>query len=247
MSESQISNHPKITLSLVADLVAQQFPQWAQLPIRPVKLGGRDNRTFHLGNDMSIRLPSAATYAAQVSIEQEWLPKLAPRLPCPIPTPLALGVPSENYPWNWSIYRLIEGNNADVLQESDLSQFAADSARFLNELYRIDTYGGPVAGPDNFYRGASLGVYDAETRTALSRLENIVDIDAVTDVWRQALSTVWRNDPVWIHGDFSSGNILVKDGKLAGVIDFGCMGVGDPACDLVIAWTFLTGENRKIF
>jgi aminoglycoside phosphotransferase (APT) family kinase protein len=185
MSGSQISGHPEITLSLVADLVAQQFPHWAHLPIRTVKLGGWDNRTFHLGQDMSIRLPSAAAYAARVSSEQEWLPKLAPYLSCQIPTPLAMGVPSETYPWNWSIYRWIEGNNSDGLQESALPQFAVDSARFLNELYRIDASGGPVAGPDNFCRGASLDAYNAETRAALSGLKNVVDIDAVTDVWRQ--------------------------------------------------------------
>lgn len=159
---------PNISLSLVKELIEKQFPQWAHLPVRPVSASGWDNRTFHLGDDMSIRLPSAERYTQQAHIEQKWLPKLAPCLSYPIPEPLAMGKPSKNYPWNWSIYRWIDGDTADVLCEEDLQKFAIDSAKFLNELQKINTTGGPLAGPHNFYRGASLSVYDEETRVVLS-------------------------------------------------------------------------------
>ncbi|WP_216822363.1 aminoglycoside phosphotransferase family protein [Sphingorhabdus sp. EL138] len=234
-------------MQLVTKLVAEQFPQWAGLPVSPVKLSGWDNRTFHLGRNMTVRLPSAKRYAEKVHIEQEWLPKLAPNLPFPIPEPVAMGHASKDYPWNWSIYRWIEGENADVLDQSDLPQFAEDCARFLKELHQIDTARGPLAGAHNFYRGGALTVYSEETNTAISKLEGIIETETVTAIWEQAVSSQWVDEPVWVHGDFSVGNIIVRDGKLAAVIDFGGMGGGDPACDLVLAWTFLTRESRAIF
>jgi aminoglycoside phosphotransferase (APT) family kinase protein len=249
MLKPQTPKNPEITLSMVRDLVAEQFPLWAYLPIRSVELGGLDNRTFRLGEEMSIRLPSAKGYVLQVQKEQKWLSVLAPHLSFSIPEPLAMGHPSMDYPWNWSIYRWIEGENADVLLMDDLQLklFASHLARFLNELHKIDTAGGPFSGPHNCYRGDSPSVYDAEARSAIHQLRGFMDVDPITSVWQKAISSKWDKGPVWIHGDFSAGNILVKDKRLAAVIDFGCMGVGDPACDLVIAWTFLTNESRKIF
>lgn len=241
------STRPEITVSLVSDLISEQFPKWARLPIRPVESGGWDNRTFHLGEEMSVRLPSAERYASQVQKEQKWLPKLAPHLSIPIQEVLAIGQPSKNYPWNWSVCRWIEGENASTLGIDDLEQFAAQIAQFLNELYKIDAADGPLAGVHNFYRGSPPSVYDTETRAALSQLRDFIDVDAVTGVWEKAISSKWLHKPVWVHGDFSAGNILVKDGQLAAVIDFGSSGVGDPACDLAIAWTFLTKRSRQIF
>lgn len=239
-----------IPVSLVTNLIAEQFPQWAHLPIMPVEVSGHDNRTFHLGDSMSVRLPSAQDYAAKVSIEQKWLPFLAQHVSITIPKPLAMGKPSQGYPWNWSVYTWIEGKSANLVsldEIHDLNTFACALAHFLNELHKIDTTNGPKAGPHNFYRGGSLLVYDAETRSALELLQNVVDTTTALSVWEKALSSQWNNKPVWIHGDLSTGNILLKDGRLTAVIDFGGMGVGDPACDLVIAWTFLTPESRKIF
>lgn len=238
---------PNIDVALVAGLVAQQFPQWAGLPIRPVASDGWDNRTFHLGERMTVRLPSAASYALQVEKEQHWLPKLAPLLPLPIPAPLALGVPTDIYPWHWSIYQWREGESATIERIADLPQFATALAQFLSALQRIDAAGGPPAGAHNFFRGGPVAVYDAETRQAIEVLGSSIDTRTVTAVWDRALASPWLGPPVWFHGDVAAGNLLVKDGRLSAVIDFGTSGVGDPACDLAIAWTLFDGESRAAF
>ena len=232
---------------LVRRLVATQFPQWADLPVRPVQFDGWDNRTFRLGDDMSVRLPSAEGYASQVAKEHRWLPQLAPHLPLPIPVPLALGAPAEGYPWPWSVRRWLEGEIATVAAIADRPQFARALAEFLLALQRIDATGGPPAGLHNNFRGGSLAVYDGETRQALAALEGLIDTGAAAAVWAVALAATWRGSPVWVHGDMAAGNLLVRDGRLSAVIDFGCSGVGDPACDLTIAWTFLADESREVF
>ena len=236
-----------INVSLVRELVASQFPDWAQLPIERVEPNGWDNRTFRLGSEMSVRLPSHQRYAAQVEKEQEWLPRLGPLLPLAVPTPLARGVPDHGYPWHWSVYGWLDGDTAGVGQIDDLNAFASELARFLRALHQIDPTGGPAPGLHNFFRGGSLDVYDAEVRDAIKALEGQVDSDSVTDVWEAALEASWHGDPVWIHGDLAASNLLVRDGGLSAVIDFGCSGVGDPSCDLVIAWTFLSGPSREAF
>jgi aminoglycoside phosphotransferase (APT) family kinase protein len=236
-----------ITVALVRRLIAEQFPQWADLPIRPVAFAGWDNCTFHLGADMSVRLPSAQGYVAQVEKEHCWLPRLAPLLPLPIPVPLAQGVPGAGYPWRWSVYRWLDGQPATVAPIADLPAFATALADFLTILEGIDATGGPAAGPHNFYRGGPLTVYDADTRRAIGALEGRIDTAAATAVWEAALQATWHGPPVWVHGDVASGNLLVQDGRLSAVIDFGSSGVGDPACDLTIAWTLLSGESREAF
>jgi aminoglycoside phosphotransferase (APT) family kinase protein len=236
-----------INISLVRRLVAAQFPQWADLHIKPVEFGGWDNRTFHLGDEMSVRLPSAQGYAAQVEKEHLWLPRLAPLLPLPIPSPLAMGAPGEGYPWRWSVYRWIDGEVATIEHITDLHEFATTLAHFLTALQGIDPSGGPLPGAHNFYRGGPLTVYDAETRQALAALGGEIDADAAMAVWEAALDAKWQVPPVWVHGDVAVGNLLVKEGKLSAVIDFGCCSVGDPACDLVITWTFFSGQSREAF
>jgi len=236
-----------INASLVRQLVTAQFPQWAHLPIKPVEFGGWDNRTFHLGDDMTVRLPSAEAYTAQVEKEHRWLPRLAPFLPLPIPVPLAMGIPADGYPWHWSIYRWLEGENATIERIADLHQFATTLAQFLVALQRIDPAGGPPPGRHNFYRGGPLPIYDTETRQAIATLAGTIDSDAVTAVWEAALKSTWPGSPVWLHGDVSAGNLLVTRGRLSAVIDFGCSGVGDPACDVTIAWTLFSGESREAF
>jgi aminoglycoside phosphotransferase (APT) family kinase protein len=233
--------------ALVRRLIASQFPEWATLPLAPVVPGGWDNRTFRLGDRMVVRLPSAAAYAAQVDKEHRWLPTLAASLPLSIPTPLALGESAEDFPWRWSIYEWIEGNTLDGDPMADPRDIATSLAAFLNALHRIDPTGGPGAGLHNFHRGGSLESYDRETRQAIAILSDRIDARTVSDAWDNALATTWTNRPVWVHGDISSGNLLMRGGRLTAVIDFGMLAVGDPACDLAIAWTLFDDSSRARF
>ena len=236
-----------IDASLVRRLIASQFPQWAKLEIKPVVNGGWDNRTFHLGQHMTVRLPSAEGYAPQVAKEQRWLPFLAQHLPLPIPSPLALGAPGEGFPYPWSVYGWLKGETASLENIADLTRFASDLARFLTALQSVDATDGPPPGQHSAFRGAPLAHYDAETRAAIAKLEGRIDTAAAGKVWNAALEATWRGKPVWFHGDVALGNLLVNNGELSAIIDFGCAGVGDPACDLVIAWTLFTGEARDAF
>ena len=236
-----------VDVALVRRLVDIQFPQWANLPIRPVEFGGWDNRTFRLGEDKSLRLPSAARYSSQVEREHRWLPRLAPLLPLPIPMPLRMGAPADDYPWHWSVYRWLDGESAAIWHISNQERFAANLAEFLVAFQQINTAGGPVPGQQNFFRGGDLSVYDAETRHCIARLHGRIDADVATAVWEAALNAKWFGSPVWFHGDVSAGNLLVKGGELCGVIDFGCSGIGDPACDLSITWTLFSGTSREAF
>lgn len=239
--------HITIDETLVRRLVTTQFPQWKNLPVWPVALGGWDNKTFHLGEHRLVRMPSAADYALQVEKEQQWLPRLAPLLPLPIPEPLGLGEPSEGYPWKWSIYRYLPGEAAAKAPITNLNDFATSLAQFLVALQHIDTTDGPIPGAHSFYRGGSLAIYDAQMQQAIAALKDKIDVNAAIQVWEEALATTWQASPVWVHGDISVGNLLVQEGQLSAVIDFGQLAVGDPACDLAIAWTFLSGESREIF
>jgi aminoglycoside phosphotransferase (APT) family kinase protein len=238
----------RIDSALVARLVAAQFPEWADLPVVPVEPAGWDNRTFRLGAEMTLRLPSAEGYVPSVEKEQTWLPRLAAQLPLPIPVPLALGRSADDYPWPWSVRRWIDGRPAHRDLITDLTGFARDLAGFLVALQRCDTAEGPTAGAHSFFRGATLAVYDTETRAAIATLGPRVNGRLATAVWDAALAATWTGTPVWFHGDIAAGNLLIDgDGRLAAIIDFGTCGVGDPACDLVIAWTLLDGCGREAF
>ena len=237
----------KIDLPLVQRLVKEQFPEWANLVIKPVETSGWDNRTFHLGQDLTVRLPSNAEYASQVEKEQYWLPKLAPKLPLAIPKPVAMGKPTTEYPWYWSIYQWLEGQTVAASCTRDINLFAKNLAKFLKALQQCDTTGAPVAGPDNFYRGADLSVYDADTKKAIVKIGDEKLSGQLTAIWEKALSSIWQHDPVWVHGDIAVGNLLVNNGELMAVIDFGQLSIGDPACDLAIYWSLLSGQSREIF
>lgn len=240
-----------ITADVAARLVAEQFPQWSGLPVVPVKLNGWDNTTFRLGDDLSVRLPSAdrhtAQIAKQIAKEHRWLPILAPSLPLPIPVPVALGRPSDEFPRPWSVYRWIAGEPASPDQVADPATFASRLAEFLAALQAIDASDGPPAGEHNFFRGAPLTTYDQQTRQLIRLTARDIDTSAATKVWDAALASTWERPPVWVHGDVTGSNLLAAKGALHAVIDFGGLAVGDPACDLVMEWTFFTGASAAAF
>jgi len=247
MQEKSAADRIEVDAALVRRLVRAQFPEWAHLQVLPVVESGWDNRTFRLGPDMLVRMPSAAHYALQVHKEQRWLPHLSSRLPLPIPRPLALGEPNRDFPWPWSIYRWLDGEAATRQRIHDLPAFAAQLAHFLVALRRIDANGGPAPGAHNFHRGGNLKVYDRETRSAVAALGGAIDGAAVLQAWVAALESPWRALPTWVHGDVAPANLLVREGKLSAVIDFGSCAVGDPACDYAIAWTFFDEPSRSVF
>jgi aminoglycoside phosphotransferase (APT) family kinase protein len=183
-----------------------------------------------------------------VDKESQWLPRLAPHLPLAIPEPLALGAPGEGYPWRWSVCRWLDGENATIEQFTDPRQAATDLARFIAALRQINPAGGPPPGPHNFYRGVPLAARDESTREAIAALDGMIDSDAATAAWDDAFQAPpWQEPPVWIHGDLQAGNLLVNGGQLSAVIDFGGLGVGDPACDLMIAWNHFSADARVAF
>jgi aminoglycoside phosphotransferase (APT) family kinase protein len=244
--------HPdelEIDVRLVRRLVAAQHPRWAGLPIRPVRSAGSDNAIYRLGDDMAVRLPRRIGRTTEsLDKEYEWLPRLAGLLPVAVPLPVAKGVPAEGYPCGWAVYRWLEGETATRERLADARQTAADLAGFLVALQKIDVTGGPPPGEHNFFRGVPLATRDTAVRNAIASLHAVIDVDAVTGAWEAALrAPTWQGPPVWIHGDFCDGNLLADRGRLSGVIDFGGLGVGDPACDLIAAWSFLPAAAREDF
>jgi aminoglycoside phosphotransferase (APT) family kinase protein len=234
--------------SLVARLLAGQFPQWAHLPLSPVPCAGTDNAIYRLGDGLAVRLPRVAGATEQVDTEFRWLPRLAPHLPLAIPLPLALGHPAEGYPWSWSVCRWLEGESAQSQRPADLGQAARDLADFIKALQRINVGGWPPPGPPDSPRGGPLSTRDAPTRAAIAELSGMIDTGAVTAAWNAALQVPqWHGPPLWTHGDLLPGNLLVHGGRVSAVIDFGCLGVGDPACDLIVAWALLSAQAREIF
>ncbi|MGD0703230.1 MAG: aminoglycoside phosphotransferase family protein [Trebonia sp.] len=226
-------------------LVEQQFPRWAGLPVEQIVNGGWDNWTFRLGAGMLVRLPCAAEYALAVDKEQRWLPVLAPQLPLPIPVPLAKGEPGADYPYSWSVYQWLGGEPASADRIADSVRFAVDLAGFLTALRGIDPADGPRPGKHNWFRGGTLRTYDAQVESALAVLDGHVDVDLAREIWQHAVDARWDGVESWFHGDLAEGNLLLNEGQLAAVIDFGTCGVGDPACDLAIAWTLLTADGRQ--
>jgi len=236
-----------ITVDVVLALLREQRPQWADIPVRPVLVDGNDNTSFRLGDDLLVRLPSHERYVLGVEKEHRWLPVLGPQLPLPIPRPVFKGEASDVFPRVWSVYEWIDGEIAGSSPPADRVMFAIDVAGFLDALYRVDATDGPEAGEQSFWRGASLERYDRQTRKAIADLGDSVDAPAASAVWEAALATPYEGAPVWVHGDVAQNNLLVRDGCLSGVIDFGTSAVGDPACDVVLAWTFLDGNSRAAF
>ncbi|MFY1688297.1 aminoglycoside phosphotransferase family protein [Plantactinospora sp. WMMB782] len=249
------ANQVPVDEPLVRRLLAAQFPRWAELPIERTRTWGTDNAMFRLGPDRVVRLPRFARWAPQVDREQRWLPWLAPQLPSTIPVPLGLGQPAEGYPFRWSVYPWLDGENPARGGGADPDRLAREVAEFIRALRRIDPTGGPEPQASNAYRGVPVGdsrpslAADDPIRRRIAALAGLVDTDALTAVWEAALAAVpaWDGRGVWIHGDLAAGNLLTVGGRLRAVIDFGCLAVGDPACDLMAAWTLLPAGSRAVF
>ncbi len=236
-----------VSPSQARDLITQQFPQWKALPIKPVPEQGWDNQTFRLGEALLIRFPKGEIYAQNIKKEYDWLPKLAPFLPLKIPQPLAIGRPGYGYPWCWSVYRWIRGSTLFSTPPKNLESLVTPLTGFLKALHGISSTGGPQPEPHEFAHPNGLHTYDAQTRLSLDRLKNKIDTSLALSLWEEALETEWTSPSVWVHGDISAGNLLVENNRLTAVLDFGGLAVGDPACDLVIAWKFFDSKTRKAF
>jgi aminoglycoside phosphotransferase (APT) family kinase protein len=232
-----------IDVGLVRRLLAAQFPQWAALALAPVPSAGTVNALYRLGDDMLVRLPLRRGGSGGVEHEHVWLPRLAPLLPVATPVLLGKGTPAEGYPWPWSVYRWLEGENPTPGRIAAPDLLAKDLADFVAALHRIDPGEGPPA-----FRGGSLATRDAELRGWIPELRDLVDTDAAVEAWEAALEAPeWARPPVWVHSDLLPGNLLILQGRLSGVIDFAGSGVGDPACDLMVAWSLLPAGVRDDF
>jgi len=237
-----------IDSALVGRLLATQFPHWANLPVEPVQSAGTNNAIYRLGDGLAVRLPRIIGAIGQLDKEHLWLPRLAPRLPLAIPVPLAMGRSGEGYPWPWSVSRWLIGESAEQQPLTDQSQAARDLAQFIAALQRIDPAGWPPISPPTSSRGVPLATRDAPTRAAIAQLSGMIDIVAATAAWEAVLQVPgWSGTPRWTHGDLLPGNLLVQQGRISAVIDFGVLGVGDPACDLIVAWSLLSAQARPVF
>jgi aminoglycoside phosphotransferase (APT) family kinase protein len=227
---------------LVGRLVATQFPELAGLPVRAVFSTGTVNAIYRLGDQLYVRLPRLREWADGVDREWHWLPRLAPRLSLRVPEPIGRGQPTSSYPFPWTICRWIEGQPyADALVD-DERQAAGDLARFVAELRRVDPAGAPRSGRQ------PLRELDVGTRAAISASGAVIDRDAATAAWERALEApAWDGTPVWIHSDLLRPNLLVRGGRLHAVIDFGAVGVGDPATDVIAAWSVFGPAGRATF
>lgn len=241
MASRMHADEVEVAPELVRALLAEQFPHWAALPLAPVPSAGTDHALYRLGEDLAVRLPRIHWAVGQVEKEVEWLPRLAPHLPLRIPEPIAVGAPGQGYPWPWGVYRWLAGKNPDAPMAAS-PQTAQDLAHFIAAIQRMDPTGAPRG------RGIPLAKRDSDVRAAITALHNDYTPQTLTAAWEAALHTpAWSGPPVWHHGDLQAGNLLAHNGRLHAVIDFGCMGVGDPACDVMAAWLFLSAASRAIF
>lgn len=233
------------TRQLVRQLLLAQFPQWADLSIELADSYGTDHDIYRLGDRFAARLPRIKWATGQAAKEAEWLPKLAPHLPLALPVQLAMGEPGEGYPYAWSVYEWLPGENANGTID-DLDRAAVDLAKFITALRGVSTAG---AHPRSIgQRGGALVESDEQVRQSIAALGDRIDGVAALRSWEESLDALaWEGEEVWIHGDLLPGNLLVIDGRLAAVIDFGGLNVGDPACDLQPAWNVFDGTSRDRF
>jgi aminoglycoside phosphotransferase (APT) family kinase protein len=245
MSARMHADQVHTDVDLVRRLLAGQLPQWADLPIHPVESYGTDHDIYRVGDELSVRLPRIEWGTTQAAKEAEWLPRLAPHLPLALPEQVAAGQPGEGYPFDWSVYTWLPGENAHGTI-ADLSQAAADLAAFVRALRDVDTTGSPARPPGT--RGGPLADGDDAVRRSVDELGDRIDGDAALRSWEESLDApAWSGPEIWLHGDLLPGNLLVVDGRLTAVIDWGALNVGDAACDLQPAWNMFAGESRDRF
>lgn len=237
-----VKTTPVIDAALARRLVDTQFPQWAGLPLLPYAPAGSDHVIYRLGEQLSVRLPRHDGAIGQAKKEAEWLPRLAPHLPLAVPVLVGVGAADFGYPWPWAVSRWLDGEVATVDALSGSHEAAVALAGFLTALHRID------AGTTGDLTGRPLASRDPATRSAIAKVGDAFDSAAMTDLWDTALAAPgWDAPPVWFHGDFHTGNLLTTNGRLSAVIDFGELGVGDPARDLIVAFTLMSAETRATF
>jgi aminoglycoside phosphotransferase (APT) family kinase protein len=231
-------NEAEIDVTVVRRLLFEQFPEWAELPLRRVEPSGTERAIFRLGDELTVRLPRLEGPTKPGSKESDWLPKLAPLLPVEIPMPVAQGHPGAGYPWFWDIHTWVEGETVSV-EAIDRLEAARDLARLVAALQRVGSADAPRG------RGIALLERDRETRSWLARLNRD---PAIAREWKRALeSPPWDGPPVWHHGDLDARNWLVREGRITGVIDWSAMGVGDPAVDVMVAWKLHSATARDAF
>ncbi|MEV6973210.1 aminoglycoside phosphotransferase family protein [Kitasatospora sp. NPDC093806] len=248
ITEATADTRPEIDATLVRRLVDAQFPQWAALPLEPLDPAGSDHVIHRLGEELSVRLPRHIGAVGQAEKEAEWLPRLAPHLPLAVPVPVGVGRPDFGYPWPWAVSRWLDGEAATVEALADSSEAAVELAGFLHALQRFEPEEIPARAAREDLTARPLAARDRATRAAIARVDGVFDGAAMTEVWDAAISAPgWEGPPVWVHGDFHTGNLLTVDGRLSAVIDFGGLGIGDPACDLTIAFTLMSAGSRTAF
>jgi aminoglycoside phosphotransferase (APT) family kinase protein len=234
----------EITSSLVRSLVSEQFPRWSELPIRPVEVQGWDNRTFRLGDRMTVRLPSTDGYVAGLVREEHTLAVLGPSFRVAIPRVVATGAPSAEFNRPWSVREWIEGHTFTAVDTRRRESAISSVGDALRELQACDTAGGPWAGSASAYRGCHISVVGEDVQGRLPLLARD-QAKACRALWDAAVATVWTDPPVWVHGDVAPGNMLFdSSGQLTALIDFGQTCVGDPACDLAFAWLSCSSRER---
>jgi aminoglycoside phosphotransferase (APT) family kinase protein len=237
-----------VDVDLVRRLIAAQFPEWADLSVEPFDSGGTSNWIFLLGDAMYVRMRRRPSEPSKVLGEQDWLALLALELPVAIPRVLGRGEPGEGFPLPWTILDWVPGDPATPDQLRDPASLAVDVAEFVRAMRAIDPTDGPPPNEDNNWRACPLALRDDSMRRRLAECEGLLDVAAATAAWDRALAApTWDGPPTFVHGDLISGNVLVADGRLTGVIDFGCLAVGDPATDLMAAWGLFGPHARGVF
>jgi len=238
-------NEYPVDAALVRRMLADQMPQWSELPMHRLETSGTVNVAFRLGDDKLVRLPRTANFASGPQREARWLPTFAPLVPLEVPTYLALGVPTEAYPSHWSVLRWIEGKPADEFTLHDLHEAASDLGAFLLALRKVPTQGAPE---DGNYRAFGLAKVDSDLRRWVQRLPDDIDRSAVLAIWESCLSIgEWNGLPTWLHSDLRGDNLIAHNGRLVGVIDWEGCTVGDPSADYLPAWWLFDGASRETF